>query len=85
METEPKRLIHILFFSVDGIKCHQCSTFENSQCDDPFYYPEASREGEERSLWKTEEFLKECPANDGNGNAYTLCRKIYQNGEEERK
>ena len=57
----------------DALQCHQCTSYTHSMCADPFY-----NENEDGTKTpKTDEFLQECP-NDGN--EYTLCRKIYQNG-----
>lgn len=55
------------------LQCHQCTSYTDAQCNDPFHY-EPAREGEKPKP-KTLEFLKDCP-NDGKN--YTLCRKIYQ-------
>lgn len=60
---------------MDGLKCHQCTSFTDALCDDPFHY-EPAREGEEKKP-KTMEYYKDCPTD---GNNYTICRKIYQNG-----
>lgn len=57
---------------VTGLKCHQCNSYDEALCDDPFY--DLSEDGKEK-LPKTLDFLKECP-NDSN--EYTLCRKTYQ-------
>ena len=46
----------------------------HAQCNDPFVYE--AQEGK-NPVAKTEIFLKDCPT-DRN---YTICRKIYQNGE----
>jgi len=54
-----------------GLKCHQCSSKTDPDCDDPFYYEDNP------GVVKTEKYLAECPADDGN--EYTLCRKIFQN------
>jgi len=51
-----------------GIKCHQCNSYDNYHCADPFYYPDSPDKP------KTNEFLQDCPGPD-----YTFCRKIYQN------
>merc|ERR1712134_190621 len=51
-----------------GLKCHQCNSYDNYHCGDPFYYPDSPEKP------KTEKFLKDCPDDQ----EYTLCRKIYQ-------
>merc|ERR1712012_1117552 len=51
-----------------ALQCHQCSSFDDDKCNDPFV--------EDNGDAKTTEFLKDCPAD---GNDYTLCRKTYQN------
>ena len=55
------------------MQCHQCSSYEEAKCADPFFY----MNGDEKKI-KTNEFLKDCPTTDGV--EYTMCRKIYQNG-----
>merc|ERR1712020_180549 len=59
--------------SGDALKCNQCTSHEHTQCGDPFYYEDELG----NKTYKTQ-FQKECPKDDGNGNEYTLCRKIYQ-------
>ena len=54
-----------------SIKCHQCNSYDNFHCGDPFYFEDTPDEQ------KTQKFLAECPAD---GKEY-FCRKIYQNGE----
>ena len=55
---------------VDALKCHQCTSYESTQCGDPFFFDDGiPRSGDK--------YLKECPADDGN--TYTLCRKMFQN------
>jgi len=53
----------------DGLKCHQCTSYDHTKCGDPFTY-------EDTGAPKSTEFLKDCP-NDGK--TYNMCRKIYQN------
>jgi len=52
-----------------SIKCHQCNSYDNFHCGDPFYFEDTPDEQ------KTQKFLAECPAD---GKEY-FCRKIYQN------
>merc|ERR1712018_182016 len=52
-----------------GIKCHQCNSYDDYHCADPFYYADSP------DVPKTDKFLKDCP-NDGKE---SFCRKIYQN------
>merc|ERR1712088_948452 len=59
--------------SGDALKCNQCTSHEHTQCGDPFYY-----EDELGNKTYKKQFEKECPLDDGNGNEYTLCGKIYQ-------
>ena len=59
-----------------ALKCHQCSSFTDAKCADPFV-DEPTNEGDEARP-KTYEFLKDCP---DDGKNYTICRKIYQYGE----
>ena len=54
-----------------SLQCHQCSTFTHTMCGDPFF-----NEDNGVKTPKTNDFLKECPAD---GNDYTMCRKTYQN------
>jgi len=63
-------LVLCLVESGSSIKCHQCNSYGDFHCADPFYYPD-----DETKQPKTEEFLKDCP---DDGNDY-FCRKIYQN------
>ena len=53
-----------------GIKCHQCNSYDEYHCGDPFYYADTPDQP------KTDKFLKDCP-NDGKE---YFCRKIFQNG-----
>jgi len=64
-------LLLMLVNAGTGLKCHQCTSKIDAQCDDPFYH------ADKPDVPKTKEFLKECPTDDGH--EYTLCRKIYQN------
>ena len=50
--------------------CHQCNSYENALCADPFSH-------EDGQVKSNDEFLKEC----GDEQDYTMCRKVYQNGE----
>merc|ERR1712241_358176 len=52
-----------------SIKCHQCNSYDNFHCGDPFYFEDTPDEQ------KTQKFLAECHAD---GKEY-FCRKIYQN------
>merc|ERR1711936_660090 len=52
-----------------GIKCHQCNSYDEYHCGDPFYYADTPDQP------KTDKFLKDCP-NDGKD---YFCRKIFQN------
>jgi len=54
-----------------GIKCHQCNSYDNWHCGDPFYYEDTPDQP------KTDKFLAECPADDGEKTYF--CRKIFQN------
>nr|AQS22679.1 t-complex protein 1 subunit eta [Pseudodiaptomus poplesia] len=66
-------LAMVLFLALlstgSSIKCHQCSSYIQSECADPFYHIDTPNKP------KTEKFLQECP-NDGKE---YFCRKIYQN------
>ena len=53
-----------------GIKCHQCNSYTEAECVDPFFHPDTPDKP------KTDKFLMECP---NNGKEH-FCRKIYQNG-----
>ena len=57
-----------------ALQCHQCTSFTDTQCGDPFHY-EPARAGD-KPVPKTMEYLKPCPSD---GKNYTICRKIYQN------
>jgi len=52
-----------------GIKCHQCNSYTEAECVDPFFHPDTPDKP------KTDKFLMECP---NNGKEH-FCRKIYQN------
>merc|ERR1711923_353802 len=52
-----------------GIKCHQCNSYDDYHCADPFYYADSPDKP------KTDKFLKDCP---DDGKTY-FCRKIFQN------
>jgi len=52
-----------------GIKCHQCNSYDDYHCADPFYYADSPDQP------KTDKFLKDCP---DDGKTY-FCRKIFQN------
>jgi len=62
-------ILAAVFATGEAIQCHQCTSYISAKCGDPFHF--------EDGTVKTNEFLKECPADDGK--EYTLCRKIYQN------
>jgi len=53
-----------------GIQCHQCSSHEDINCGDPFFYEDKP------DVPKTNEYLKDCPQDD---EREYYCRKIYQN------
>eukprot|EP00092_Neocalanus_flemingeri_P021356 GFUD01023149.1.p1 GENE.GFUD01023149.1~~GFUD01023149.1.p1 ORF type:complete len:143 (-),score=9.51 GFUD01023149.1:1892-2320(-) len=52
------------------IQCHQCNSYEQAHCGDPFYHVD-----DVEKKPKTTDFLKDCP---DDGEEY-FCRKIYQN------
>merc|ERR1712073_185998 len=58
-----------VFATGNALKCHQCESYTEGLCADPF-------NDTVTNMWKTNVFLKDCP-NDGN--TYKFCRKIYQN------
>ena len=62
---------YIWLFLGSGIKCHQCNSYDDYHCADPFYYADSPDKP------KTDKFLKDCP---DDGEDY-FCRKIFQNGE----
>merc|ERR1712156_218509 len=43
-----------------GIKCHQCNSYDEYHCGDPFYYADTPDQP------KTEKFLKDCPNEERN-------------------
>jgi len=53
-----------------GLKCHQCSSHTDVNCEDPFFHEDNP------TVPKTNQYLKECPVEDGKE---FFCRKIYQN------
>merc|ERR1712156_1391458 len=57
-----------VFATGNALKCHQCESYTEGLCRDPFNDTVTNN-------WNTDIFLKECP-NDGK--TY-FCRKIYQN------
>merc|ERR1712156_862846 len=65
-----------VFATGNALKCHQCESYTEGLCRDPFNDTVTNN-------WNTDIFLKECP-NDGK--TY-FCRKIYQNlaGEEKKE
>jgi len=52
------------------IKCHQCNSYKDQHCDDPFHHPD-----DPDKKPKVDTFLAECPENMVD----PFCRKIYQN------
>jgi len=62
-------VIFAMIPSGSSIQCHQCSSYTDVHCDDPFYYED------NKGVAKTTEYLKDCP-NDGKD---YFCRKIFQN------
>merc|ERR1712080_41162 len=58
--------------SGEALKCHQCNSYIQALCADPF----SNEEADGSNTSKTGEFLKDCPADNKN---YTMCRKFYQN------
>lgn len=62
-------LVLCLVDSGSSIKCHQCNSYDDYHCADPFYYPDAPDKP------KTDKFLLDCPSDDKD----YFCRKIYQN------
>ena len=71
--SAPLFLLGLLPLSL-ALQCHQCTSFTDTQCGDPFHY-EPARAGD-KPVPKTMEYLKNCPSD---GKNYTICRKIYQN------
>ena len=65
-----KLILQRYFFLGNALKCHQCESYTQALCGDPF-------NDTVTNYWKTEEFFKDCPSD---GNTYKFCRKIYQNG-----
>jgi hypothetical protein len=62
-------LVLCLVDSGSSLNCHQCNSYDDYHCADPFYYPDTPDKP------KTDKFLQACP-NDGKE---YFCRKIYQN------
>ena len=67
---------NIVFISGSSIQCHQCNSYDQVHCNDPFYYEDTPVNPDGTRQPKTDAFLKDCPAD---GKTY-FCRKIYQNG-----
>jgi len=64
-------LVLCLVETGSSIKCHQCNSYDSYHCADPFYYEDSP------DVPKTNEFLKDCPADTADKTYF--CRKIYQN------
>jgi len=56
----------------DAIKCHQCSSYKDADCADPFFFPD------QPEVPKTNQYLQECK-DDSDPTKEFFCRKIYQN------
>merc|ERR1711897_64318 len=54
-----------------SIKCHQCNSYDNFHCGDPFYFEDTPDEQ------KTQKFLAECPAD---GKEYFCCADCCGSG-----
>ena len=76
----PQKLTTLPFNHFLGlsIKCYQCTSFVHSQCADEHFYTTLD-DGTNHPA-ADDLFLKDCPATAPNGEPYTMCRKIYQNG-----
>merc|ERR1712062_560444 len=68
-------LVLCLIDTGSSIKCHQCNSYDQVHCDDPFYYEDAPVNPDGTRQPKTDAFLQDCPAD---GKTY-FCRKIFQN------
>jgi len=63
-------LVLCLVESGEGLQCHQCNSYEQALCADPFFHDD----GEVKS---NNEFLMDCPPDTDDRTHF--CRKIYQN------
>jgi len=63
-------LLLCLIDTGSSLQCHQCNSYTDAHCADPFYHLDDADKKP-----KTDEFLQDCP-NDGKE---YFCRKIYQN------
>jgi len=68
-------LVLCLIDTGSSIQCHQCNSYDQVHCNDPFYYDDTPVNPDGTRQPKTDAFLKDCPAD---GKTY-FCRKIYQN------
>merc|ERR1711956_139069 len=57
-----------LIQSGSSLQCHQCNSYTDAHCGDPFYHADDALKTP-----KTMDFLKDCEEGE------TFCRKIYQN------
>jgi hypothetical protein len=69
----PACLLVILSILPSGssIECHQCSSYKDVNCGDPFFFQDKPDQA------KTSDYLKPCPADTDDKKYY--CRKIFQN------
>jgi len=64
-----------------ALKCHQCTSYNMTQCKDPFTQTNPNDPTDDTARPITVEFLKECPKTDPEtGKPYKFCKKIYENG-----
>merc|ERR1712059_228918 len=69
-------LLLCLIDTGSSIKCHQCNSYEDALCADPFFHEEEASKAPVDRIPKNPSFLKDCPA-DTDDRKY-FCRKIAQ-------
>ena len=72
-KVKHKSLNNIFSLIVEALKCHQCNSVQDTDCEDITEWQEPNNGTEGTWIVKTDEYLKEC-ANE----SYKTCVKINQ-------